>query len=174
MTPKISHIFLLTAPKHSGKTTAAKKLTELAKQNNLSPAGILAPSIYKDSKLIGFKILDIKTSRQTLLFDFSDETKRELTFTKKGLKFGDTALSIENLKDADLIILDEFGPLELNNKGWRKQFDTIIKQFNIPIIIITRSELAPDVQRIYNIPNKNILDLNISLTDVINRKPQIP
>lgn len=159
--------FILTAPKHSGKTTAAKNLIETIRKKGLTPAGIIAPSIYKDNKLIGFNILDIKNGKQTLLLDISDENKRDLVFTEQGMKVGQNALDIANLKDANIIILDEFGPLEMKHQGWREQFDLIIQKFNRPIVIIVRAELANEVGKIYNVSDENILGLDISISDIL-------
>jgi nucleoside-triphosphatase THEP1 len=51
---------LWVAGKHSGKTTAAMQLTRRLQQQGCTVGGILAPSIYKDGRLTGFDIIDIR------------------------------------------------------------------------------------------------------------------
>ena len=77
--------------------------------------------------------------RKTGRFDFFDD----------GLKFGNAALSTTATKSADLVIVDEFGPLELNGQGWRKNVDSLITSSDALILLVVRQELADEVRQTY-------------------------
>ncbi|MHC4440461.1 MAG: nucleoside-triphosphatase, partial [Planctomycetota bacterium] len=72
------------------------------------------------------------------------------TFFAEGLEFGNAALSTTATKPADLVIVDEFGPLELSGQGWRKNVDSLITSSNALILLVVRHELADEVQLTYS------------------------
>jgi nucleoside-triphosphatase THEP1 len=57
-------------------------------------------------------------------------------------------LSRERTQGADLVIIDEFGPAELSNRGWREAADSILAA-NGRLLLVVREELAADVARLY-------------------------
>ena len=50
-------LVLWTGKKHSGKTTAAARLAQTARAEGFAVAGSLAPSTYRNGRLIGYDIL---------------------------------------------------------------------------------------------------------------------
>jgi nucleoside-triphosphatase THEP1 len=51
-----NRLILWTGPKHCGKTTIATKLTQIARAEGFNVAGLLAPPLYRNSKLLGFDV----------------------------------------------------------------------------------------------------------------------
>jgi len=58
-------------------------------------------------------------------------------------------LSPASTKFTELIIVDEFGPLELRGDGWRKDVDSLLALSNALILLVVRRELAHRVQELY-------------------------
>jgi nucleoside-triphosphatase THEP1 len=149
-----SRLILWTGPKHSGKTSSAARLAQKAKSSGFSVAGLLAPAIYTDGRLTGFEALDLKTNERVPLA----ERKRnptapatgEFIFSKDGLEFGKNALSIESVESTDLIIVDEFGPLELNGSGWREDVDSILSTLNAVLLLVVREQITEKVKKLYS------------------------
>ena len=152
-------IILWVGPKHSGKTTAAEKLVEKARAEGFNVAGILAPSIYHNGKIAGFEIIDLQNQKRMLLTRRKKDNE-PFSFTTEGLKFGRAALGKNKTKQADLIIVDEFGPLELTGKGWRKCVDSLIKSVNALILLVVREESAEEVSRLYSHKHQMILPVS--------------
>jgi nucleoside-triphosphatase THEP1 len=48
-----------------------------------------------------------------------------------------------------MIIVDEFGPLELNGKGWRSDVDNLLAGKHPPILLVVRSGLADEARKLY-------------------------
>lgn len=142
-----SKIILWTGPKHSGKTTAAFKLIEKAKANDFQVTGIVAPSVYDQGKLVGFEISDIRSGKRALLVRRIKKNSPFL-FTTKGFRFGGKILSAKSTAAASLIIIDEFGPLELAGKGWRKYIDKLSATPAL-LLLVVRKELIKKVKRLY-------------------------
>jgi nucleoside-triphosphatase THEP1 len=152
-------LILFIGRKHSGKTTAADRLARQVRSKGFRVAGLLAPSVYEDNRLVGFSGIDLGRDRQIDLANRrTAEGKRgRWEFTKAGLKLGRAALNPSAASSADLIIVDEFGPLELEGRGWRKEVDLLLASTNVPVVLVVRQELEGPVQKLYeNYPSTKL------------------
>lgn len=148
-----TRLILWTGPRHSGKTTSAADLAKKVKSKGFSIAGLLAPSIYTNGLLTGFDAVNIATGKRAPLSQRKQTNEPTsvggFTFSKEGLKFGYNALDINSMKSADLIIIDEFGPLELTGGGWRKNVDSILSDTNALLVLVVRNEIIDKVKKLY-------------------------
>jgi len=144
-------LVLWTGEKHSGKTTSAAKLVETARGEGFNVAGLLAPSLYRDGKLLGFDAIDLQNeTRVPLAKRNTDAGKTErFTFLPEGLKLGNAALSATTAKSADIVIVDEFGPLELDGGLWRENVDSLLASSSALVLLVVRRELADAVRHVY-------------------------
>lgn len=140
-------LILWIGQKHCGKTTSVVNLVKIARHEGFIVAGLLAPSLYESSELLGFDVIDLHSETRVPLA--RRETGR-FTFFAEGLEFGNAALSATATKSADLVIVDEFGPLELDGQGWRNNVDSLITSSDALILLVVRQELADEVQRTYS------------------------
>ncbi|MHC4983850.1 MAG: nucleoside-triphosphatase [Planctomycetota bacterium] len=143
---------LWAAPKHSGKTAAASSLAEKARTEGFSVTGLLAPGVYKGGRLIGYDVVDLRTTARRPL------ARRGLSsplragsygFLPEGLVLGREALSGPAARSSDLVIVDEFGPLELSGWGWRPAVDKLIREAKGLIVLVVRDELVAAVLKLY-------------------------
>ncbi|MGD8787388.1 MAG: nucleoside-triphosphatase [Phycisphaerales bacterium] len=145
-----NRFILWTGPKHCGKTTSAEKLIRVAQAEGFKVAGLLEPSLYDNGELTGFDVLDVRNqTRVSLARRISKNKASSFDFLTAGLKFGNNVLNSEDTKSADLVIVDEFGPLELKGQGWRKNIDSLLASSNAIILIVAHQELAGAVQQLY-------------------------
>jgi nucleoside-triphosphatase THEP1 len=144
-------LVLWTGQKHSGKTTSAASLINTAREEGFNIAGLLAPSVYRDGELLGFDVINLHNETRAPLARRKTEAGKagRFEFLQSGLKLGNAALSDEATKSADLIVIDEFGPLELNGRGWRKSVDSLTASSNALILLVVRQELGECVRRLY-------------------------
>jgi molybdopterin-guanine dinucleotide biosynthesis protein A/nucleoside-triphosphatase THEP1 len=152
-------LVLWTGQKHSGKTTSAATLVSAAREEGFNVTGLLAPSVYRDGELLGFDALDLRNETRVPLARRKTEAGKagRFEFLQDGLKLGNAALSAETTKSADLIVIDEFGPLELDGRGWRKNIDSLIASSNGLILLVVRQELAEKVCRLYaDLPSRKL------------------
>jgi len=166
-------LILWTGEKHSGKTTNAFKLAEFVCNKGFTVAGLLAPSIYENGRLAGFDAFDLQSSKRAPLIrrgnchceacrvgrgNLKHQSKRDcfvslaMTCTPQfigGLNLGRASLSPAATESADLIIIDEFGPLELGERGWRREVDLLLASSNAIILLVVRQELVELVKQLY-------------------------
>jgi len=144
-------LVLWVGPKHSGKTTTVGELVQKARSAGFNVAGVLAPSVYDDEYLTGFEVVDLRTGNKVSLATRKINQNQEggFNFAQTGLDFGKNALSSEAVKHAELIIVDEFGPLELEGKGWRENVDLLFSAVDALMLLVVRNEIAEKVQSLY-------------------------
>jgi len=145
-------IVLWTGPKHSGKTTAAAALADRARQRGATVAGVLAESVYRGGKLAGFDAVDLGTGHRAVLARRGREGPvrvGEFTFDPKGLALGAEALSLGAAGDADLVIVDEFGSLELSGQGWREPVDALLASARGIVLLVVRTRRLEAVRQLY-------------------------
>lgn len=145
-------VFVVTGDKGQGKTSLVKKLVDKLKKRNLSPAGILAPGIVKDGKRVGYRVQDIRSGRESLLCERLEGTNQlPYLFHPNGIRHGEEALKPEHAAKADLLIVDEVGPFELQGKGWDKTLQKLLPVWDGPILLVVRTSLVDAVARHYKL-----------------------
>lgn len=144
-------LILWIGEKHSGKTTGVVGLVKIARAEGFNVAGVLAPSLYHNGRLMGFDILDLRNeNRAPLARRIMERGKMyPFAFIDDGLRIGYAALRQEVVESADLVIVDEFGPLELSGKGWRGSVDSLLASMNATIMLVVRHELVKPVHQVY-------------------------
>ena len=159
------HLLLLTGPTHSGKTTAAAALAQRARTAGMRVAGILAEGVRRGGVLVGFDAVDIATGRRAALAYRRNNSSPgqqhvgEFVFLDDGLALGTEALSPPAVSGADLVIVDEFGPLELGGGGWRGATDELLaSQAAAAVLLVVRDKLASAVKQLYAAHGPRLID----------------
>jgi len=147
-------IILWAGPKHSGKTSSAARLVEEAGNRGFIVAGCLAPSVYAGDVLRGFDLVNLRSGRRAPLARRAIEPRqdRSFHFLPDGLSLGEESLGPPATKDADLIIVDEYGPRELKSHLWRRATDRLMTSTDAVLLLIVREELVGEVLRLYEGP----------------------
>jgi nucleoside-triphosphatase THEP1 len=152
-------IILWAGPKHSGKTTSAERLVQAARNRGFLVAGCLAPSVYVDGVLVGFDLVHLHTGARAPLARRHIEPAQDQSFhfLSDGLNLGEEALGLRATRDADLIIIDEYGPWELRSQLWRRATDRLTTSTGAVVLLVGRDELVGEVLRMYAGPGTRSL-----------------
>lgn len=114
--------------------------------------GFLAPSLYVHDKLVGFELWALVSDQRFPLAarraPRSADTGRFL-FDPIGLAQGNAALDPGGAANTDLIIVDEFGPLEWQGQGWRRSVDRLATSYAGVLLLVVRESLVNEVQKLY-------------------------
>jgi len=154
-------LVLWTGKRHSGKTTGAARLVRAARAKGYSVAGLVAPAVYRDSTLIGFDAVDLRSRQRAALARDNGGTTGRFDFLAEGLGLGNASLSPAATASADLVVVDEFGPLELNRQGWRRSVDLLVQSSEAIILLVVREELADEVECLY----ENVESIRLCVAD---------
>jgi len=145
-------LILWAGPKHSGKTSCAARLVEELHRSGYTVGGFLAPSIYREETLIGFEILDLQNDQRAGLAERSLKKGGVVgfTFSDRGMDLGRQALHSAVKSPVDLIVVDEFGPLELAGGGWRSDVEMLLQSSPGALLLVVRHEIVPRIQKLYH------------------------
>lgn len=140
-------MILLTGDKQAGKTRFILELAEQTRRHGLRVAGIASPGLWKNGMRSGFELLEMDTGRRHLLsMRVPGLRPIPFMFDALALESGKKALSANRCRRADLILVDEVGPLELRGGGWGPCLREL-RQLSAPLQIwVVRRSLAEKVQ----------------------------
>ncbi len=143
----------ITGVPGSGKTTLCKRLIEAL---TIKVGGILTQDIRKNETRVGFEILDIATQQKGILAHVVAKTGPKVgKYTVNLADIEQIAIpAIEGaLKEAELIVIDEIGPMELKSPAFvqvaekalnspKSLLITFKKHFEHPLIARIRREFS--------------------------------
>jgi len=160
--PLKNNITLLTGTRGSGKTTWCEKSVSIAKENGLHAVGLLSPAIFHDAKKIGIDLVDIATGEQRPLARRCAQSSRRIRlgvwcFNAATLDWGNQIL--QELKNHNLIFLDELGPLEFEKGlGLQEGLHLIDAREFVQAFIVIRPELLITAQARW--PEAKVIDIS--------------
>jgi nucleoside-triphosphatase len=166
----MNKIWVITGKQGVGKTSYLKNLVNGLRNEGFQIGGIIAEGTWKHNKRDRFDLVDLKTN-QKIVFCCSEPVKgwhklEHFYINPLGQQFGDAALDPANLEDMDLIIIDEIGPFELQDKGWAGAIQRLLDRSELPMIWTIRERAVFDVFEKWNIPPAEII--NVEKTDYKN------
>jgi nucleoside-triphosphatase THEP1 len=144
-------IALVIGPKNSGKTSYLKIVISRAQHKGLTVGGILSVSRANDLEKKDYFLYDIQTNREELLASADTHSGYtiqygEYQFNPKIFESGNQIL--QQSTHSDLIILDEFGPLELQRSGFYQGFNFLLNHYKGILIIALRPALQQALRKI--------------------------
>ncbi len=157
-------VTLVVGDREEGKTALLReKIREMTSQG-LRLSGFVAEGIHSsDGKRRGYRIVNISTGESA---DFCLEEGSEgwekvgrFRIDPDGLAKGTEWMSPDNIHEADWLVIDELGPLELAGKGWAPLIERILREDPKPMIWTVRRQLAAKIAHKWNIGEVTIIDV---------------
>lgn len=142
---KYPQIFIISGPRHSGKTTLLTQLITTHAEYNWPISGILAPSTMLNDRRSSIFVQNVATQDKCLLAS-RDELISDVfyeyggfNFSQQGYEFAKNALGKVFLKG--IVAFDEYGPLEFANLGYANEFEQLLSKNISAVFIVIRDEL---------------------------------
>jgi nucleoside-triphosphatase len=142
----LNSIVLITGPSGSGKTSLCTRLVTLAKDAGLSAGGILCPAVFDDGKKVGIDQLEISSGELQRL---GVRSQGSTANTVGCWHMNESVMARGNqifagIKDHDVIIIDELGPLELEDgDGYQQALDLLDEGRYCTAFVVVRPALLP-------------------------------
>jgi nucleoside-triphosphatase THEP1 len=141
-------LYVLEGGKAQGKTTLALAAAAALRARGLSVSGIAAPGLWEDGQREGFDIVDLRDGRRLPLCRKRAPASWTIRtgpyrFSPEGLALGRAALDAG--ADADVVIVDEVGPLELSGGGWAAELDRLASARVGPMLWVARTGLIEEI-----------------------------
>lgn len=169
-------IYILTGPIHSGKTDFLKRVTRDLRERERKVAGFLSVSIWDGDVCTGYDLHDLSTDESYPFIRRSGDH----TWQRIGGYFFipetmDRAKNIlQKTRDADLIVVDEVGPLELSGKGLWPALKNVIDRSSLDHLLVVRENILENFLkmieesdiRVFGFEDDNIYNLMMSVLSV--------
>ncbi len=156
-------ILILTGNQGVGKTTFLEELIKILRYKSISVGGILSKGYWKDNERDSFDIVNIKTGQSVLLCDkiYSEDSIKfkDFYFKHRGIHFGEKALDKSNFRSKDIVAIDEIGGFELEDKGWSKKINDLMKTKKLNMIWVVRKCFVELVIKKWNVIKPVIWDV---------------
>ena len=81
---------------------------------------------------------------------------RGFYFNPDALRKGEEILSDGMQNGAELLVIDEVGPVELSGGGWSRILGEMEKEYHTPQIWVVREKILHEVKDRWQIPEQNI------------------
>ncbi|MCX7671593.1 MAG: DUF2478 domain-containing protein [Anaerolineae bacterium] len=143
---------LLTGPVHEGKTTACWRAIPGIRAAGFKVAGFVSPPLLDaEGRKVGIELRDLTTGqRQTFArVGLPGETTTVGVYqvSAEAIEWGRRALAAALLANADWVVIDEIGPLELHDGGgFAFALEPLADPLRVPnAIVIVRETLANEL-----------------------------
>ncbi len=164
-------VIILSGNKHSGKTTFALELANTLRLKGEKVGGFLAPGQFENNQRKEFEILDLNTRKRMLLCGIHQKEGEKIgpfRFNPGGQEMGKKILAPENLKETEIVFIDEIGPLELKGFGWAKSIDQLMDDPDKIHFWIVRRGIIKRVIQKWDLLNTQVVDTRTaSIKEVI-------
>ena len=151
------NVILLTGLPGVGKTTIVNRLAEYYVGKGLKLSGITTREVRASGVRIGFKITDLETGREGWLARKNSNTGPHVGPYRVALEdlemIGANALATAATGSADIIVVDEVGPLEMTSYAFRNSLSKILSG-NRPTIVTVK--MGSNYREIEQIRGKSV------------------
>jgi nucleoside-triphosphatase THEP1 len=168
---KKANVILITGEIGSGKTTLINAIAARFRETGIEVGGILAPAVYANGVKTGYNIIDISTGDKKLLSQ-TDEIVGvpqvgKYFFIPEGIDFGRNALSVENNRNAQFVLIDEIGAWELQGQGWASSLNELIINCNMPVIITVRRSFLEFVIENWMLQDPMVIEAEAASVNIV-------
>jgi len=144
---------IITGRPGVGKTTVFSKVVELLRIKGVVVGGFVCPELRKDGVRVGFDIVDLLSGKRAALARVIKLNPSSVCVARVGkycvlkdavvvgCKAIDTAL-----RSADIVGIDEVGPMELKLIELRKCMERVLKDPRVPALLVLHRKLANSVE----------------------------
>ncbi|MFH1011226.1 MAG: nucleoside-triphosphatase [bacterium] len=135
-------MILFVGPVGGGKTTVLAHLVSEWRQSGKDVRGLLAHRVMEDGCPIGYDMEVIGEKKRSVLArkeGIGIERTGPFVFFDEALARGRRAL--RDAAKADIVVVDEVGPLELRGGGWASEVERLLSESEAVVIFVVREDL---------------------------------
>lgn len=162
-------VYIIKGRQGAGKTTFLDHLVRVLHSKRIKVGGFFAEGLWKEDKRFGFNLIRItdKTSISLCTKDPDPDHIKlgNFYFNPDAIKMGNEILQHDQ-KKADVIILDEIGIFELQEKVWFNSFMQLLETCPKPLIITVREKIVDEVVKKFGLQHVVVFHVHDRVSQV--------
>jgi len=118
----------VTGPPGIGKTTVIRRAVALLRERSFAPGGFYTGELREAGRRVGFFVEDVATGLRAPLAELGPGVPRvgRYRLVKEGLELARRSLE-KALKEAEVLVIDEVGPMELKDPALKEAIAAALK-----------------------------------------------
>lgn len=160
----MKHLFFITGRPGIGKTTVLLNAANELKNKGYSVGGMLSREVREKGARIGFEIIDYATGQKGWLAHVDQHTGPQVSKYRVNLHDLDQigVNAIQNaLKSAEVVIIDEVGPMELFSSRFKQVINDAIDSQKLVLGVIHHSVRDPLINSIKKRDDTEIVEVTM-------------
>ena len=162
-------IIILTGASGVGKSTAVLRTARALKDRGLKVGGIVSREQRSNNIRIGFEFIDLMTNDTSVLASIAGNGPKvgKYFINLAGCSFASERLIVA-VKNSDIIICDEIGPMELKSSEFT---DSVSKLLDVDkkVILVLHQKIQHPLTEQFKKQSSLIIDLNFENRENVNQ-----
>ncbi len=163
----MKRLLFVTGRSGIGKTTVLLNVAEGLKAKGYRVGGMIGKEVRREGRRVGFEIVDFGTGVKGWLAHVEQRVGPQVGKYTVNLETLDSIGAnavLDASKNADVVIIDEIGPMELFSQAFRKAVNEALNSSKLVLAVIHHSARDPIIESI-----KKRDDVFITTVDLANR-----
>ena len=165
-------LFILTGRINQGKTSFTQQLIDELQNEGLRVSGFVTLGNTNDSSRNAYKIKNLQSGEETALCTTHPNPANahygRFYFEEAGIKKGCDIITQSLTQLPDLLVIDELGPMEINNRGWAPALEKVVENNTCAQFWVVREKLVKPMMRKWNVGDVIIFDLKKDTPDSVS------
>ena len=163
-------VIIITGNKGDGKTTMLLNIVDVLKKNSIDIAGFVAVGEWRNSERSKYTLVDVASGKLALICTDTAtkgyDKHGRFYFNPLAVKFGEKILSSTQTRKL-VIVIDEIGPFELNDKVWHNSLVHHIEKTQNVLLLSVREKLVDDIVKKYILTNVSVYNTKANVADIV-------
>jgi len=163
----MKRLLLVTGRPGIGKTAVLLNAAEGLKTRDYCVGGMISKEVRREGKRVGFEVVDFRTGMRGWLAHVEQRVGPQVGKYKVNLgdldSIGANAV-LDASRNADVVIIDEIGPMELLSQAFRKAVNEALDSSKLVLAVIHQRAKDPIIESI-----KKRDDVFVATVDLANR-----
>ena len=159
-----TRLWLITGPPGIGKSTIASRVIYLLRSRGYGVGGCLAKETRRGRQRVGFTVHDVMSGRQAELASSEGSLGPRVGRYRVNIsglaEVGARSLS-EAAKQADVIVIDEVGPMELTSPEFKRGVEECLDSGKPVFAIIHEKMKDPLIEKLVGTPGKVLTEVTL-------------
>ena len=150
-------IYIISGKQGFGKTTMLKSIIGELQSKGVKVGGFIAEGTWMNGIRDGFSLLRIIDNYSIPLCQSKPKkgyfNLGRFWFNPEAVKIGEETLDYGMTKDVDIVVIDEIGIFELQEKIWYNSFLKLLNERKMPVLITVREKIIKEVIEKFQLKN---------------------